>query len=145
MSDKTTTGTSRMPGNDGTWFLKAAGVDTAATELGDVTRNAGSTSELVQELWDADLGQDALSGFRPEALSKQVQRKRNFRWPMVVAALLVLVAVAGFVLWLPGTSDARGGGCRRRVRTVLCRRLRRSRSGSAGVGRLHRTGGPGSR
>ncbi len=107
MSDKTTTGTSRMPGNDGTWFLKAAGVDTAATELGDVTRNAGSTSELVQELWDADLGQDALSGFRPEALSKQVQRKRNFRWPMVVAALLVLVAVAGFVLWLPGTSDAR--------------------------------------
>jgi hypothetical protein len=108
MADKhAATTTSRMPGNDGRWFLKAAGVDTAATELGDVALDAESTSELVRELWAADAGPEDLSSLSPQALSKTVQRRRNFRWPMVAVALLIIGLVAGALLWLPGTSTAR--------------------------------------
>ena len=110
MADKhSVTTTSRMPGNDGRWFLKAAGVDTAATELGDVAMDAESTSELVRELWAADTGQEDLSSLSPEALSKTVQRRRNFRWPMVAAALLSpIAAVVPLQLFAYGIARARG-------------------------------------
>jgi hypothetical protein len=108
MGDKhSTPTTSRMPGNDGRWFLKAAGVDTVATELGDVAVDGESTSELVRELWAVDPEQEDLSSWSPEALSKTVQRRRNFRWPMVAAALVIVALVCGALLWLPGTSSAR--------------------------------------
>ena len=107
MTNRHTTTPSRLPGNDGRWFLKAAGVDTAATELGDVAGDTESTSELVRELWETDPGHGDIATWSPSELSRLVQRKRNFRWSMVGAALLLVAALAAFALWLPGTSERR--------------------------------------
>ncbi len=53
-SRRSPSSTHRLPGNDGSWFLKAVGVDDSVTDLSDVDREATNTSELVRELWDAD-------------------------------------------------------------------------------------------
>ncbi len=98
---------SRMPGNDGRWFLKAAGVDGRATELGDVDADSESTSELVRELWGSGSDQDELATWSPRQLSRLVVRRRDVRWPMVAGGVLLVALVVGAALWLPGTSARR--------------------------------------
>jgi len=100
-------GTSRLPGNDGSWFLKAVGVATSPTELGDVAGEVDSTSELVQELWDSGVAPDALQGWVPDELSATVSSSRRFRrWPVVIATLIVVVLAAAAV-WLARSSNGR--------------------------------------
>lgn len=97
----------RLPGNDGRWFLKAAGVDGRATELGDVDVDGESPSEPVRELWGSDSDQDELATWSPRQLSRLVERRRNVRWPMVAGGVLLVAVVVGVALWLPGTSARR--------------------------------------
>lgn len=98
---------SRLPGNDGRWFLKAAGVDGTATELGEVDVDGESTSDLVHELWSSESDQGEVAAWSPRQLSRLVEHRRNVRWPMVIGAVLLVALVVGVALWLPGTSGRR--------------------------------------
>ncbi len=105
-SRRSPSSTQRLPGNDGAWFLKAVGVDDSVTDLSDVDGDASNTSELVQELWEAD-GQRIDVAWTPGELDPTVQRNRSFRWPMVFLGVLLLVGAVLGALWLPGTSVRR--------------------------------------
>ncbi len=98
-----------LPGNDGGWFLKAVGVDQTVTDLGDMAMGEGdSTSESVAGLWQASGdAADPLTDWSPGELSKSFTGKRNFRWSIVISALVVVAAVVAVAVWLPGTSDRR--------------------------------------
>lgn len=97
-----------LPGNDGAWFLKAVGIDRTMTDLTDIDGDGDSTSESVRELWGADVeGADLFTQWEPGELSKSVERRRNFRWPIVISVTLVVAALVAVGLWLPTTSEGR--------------------------------------
>lgn len=103
-----------MPGNDGTWFLKAVGVETTPTTLGDVAAAADSTGEMVQELWNADAPPgsapsegDAFQDWAPEELSKTIGKDRRFRWSVVIPVALLAIAFGVVAWYLPRTSAPR--------------------------------------
>ncbi len=93
-----------LPGNDGSWFLRAVGGEAPAATLDDV--DADSTTEAVAELWKAGL-EDALTDWSPDELSRTVERDRRFRWPVVITVGLLTLAVIAVVVWLPTTSEGR--------------------------------------
>lgn len=106
-SRKSANAPARLPGNDGTWYLKAVGVDQTATDLADVRLDTDSTSELVKVLWEADASSDDFSQWAPEGLSRTVERKRNFRWTLVATTVIAVAAVTAALIWLPTTSSRR--------------------------------------
>jgi hypothetical protein len=118
-SDKPGNG-SQLPGNDGSWFLKAVGVTTTPTALSDVEGDGESTTELVSELWTrGERASDPFDGWVPDELSHAVDSERRFRWSIIigVALTLALIAVAG--VWLAGSSDGRAATRADEYRRVL--------------------------
>ncbi len=97
----------RLPGNDGSWFLKAVGVAAPATSLGDVGNDGDSTTELVQELWNTGGAPDAFEGWTPGELSTAVDSSRRFRWSIVVSVALAVTLLAASVVWVARSSDSR--------------------------------------
>lgn len=94
----------QLPGNDGTWFLRAVGIETSPETLDDVA--GASTSEAMQELWKT--GEvDALTDWSPDGLSRTVERSRKFRWPVVISVVVLVAALVAAAIWLPTTSQRR--------------------------------------
>lgn len=103
-----------MPGNDGTWFLKAVGVEMPPTTLDDVGEAGDSTGEMVQELWDAEAAtggasaeSDAFQDWAPEELSKTIGKDRRFRWSVVIPVALLAIAIGVVAWYVPRTSAPR--------------------------------------
>lgn len=69
------------------------------TPLEPPTREQGTVSSAAEEEPD-------LADWQPNELAKQVTKRRNFRWSVVVAAALVVISVVGVWLWLPTTVAA---------------------------------------
>lgn len=97
----------QLPGNDGSWFLKAVGISTAPTELGDVGGNGESTTELVSELWNTADHPDPFEGWAPDELSHTIENERNFRWSLIILAAMGLLVVSASVVWLMRSSESR--------------------------------------
>ncbi len=93
-----------LPGNDGSWFLRAVGIEAPPETLDDV--EAQNTTEAVSQLWKAGEA-DALTDWAPEELSKTAEKERSFRWPVVITVAVLVAAVAALLLWLPRTSEGR--------------------------------------
>ncbi len=91
-------------GNDGTWFIRAVGLAPLPTTLDEV--EAETTTEAVRQLWNAG-SDDPLVDWSPDGLNSTIEGDRRFRWPVVISVLVVVAALIGVALWLPGTSERR--------------------------------------
>lgn len=104
MSSQPPSTPSRLPGNDGAWFLEAAGIAGTSADAG---RDAASSSPAAGEVWSASPQGDTNSEWVFDEPSRTVQRRRSVRWPVVLAAVVGVAIAIALLVWLPGTSERR--------------------------------------
>ena len=114
------------PGNTGAWYIdvvesegsapttteRLAGISAsttspATTKEQEITPGPADTTELIGEMWEATGGQDALSDWAPEELSRTMSTRRNFRWPIVLTALVVGAVAWAALAWMPSITERR--------------------------------------
>jgi len=122
--------TERPPGDKGQWYLEMLGMDSddgppTLQQIAE-SRQTTSTSETVTEMWDqtsevstVEAPEDALTGWSPTELSTTVSSRRMVRWPILIGAIVVGVAAALALWWMPQESERRASNHADSMRAAL--------------------------